>query len=171
MMPSFEGACSRGGFSHQVADAVDATTEDGVGGLERHDAVARDALVRHALDGDDRPLDPVVDVDHLLQRWRIRVHHVIGQDHGERLVADHGLGHQHSVPEAERLALAERDDAGQPRDPAHFLKRVGLFPVGEDRLEIGHRVEVVLDGALAAAGDEDDALDPRTCGFLDGVTG
>ena len=53
------------------------------------------------------PSTSLEDVDHLPQRRRIRVNHIVGQDDRERLVADEVAGHQHGVAEAERLALAD----------------------------------------------------------------
>ena len=90
----------------EVRDAVHARPEvDAL--VDRDDAVARDVLVRHALDGEHRAVDPLVDVDHLPQRRRRRVDHVVAEDDGERLVADQILRDQHRVAEAERLALPD----------------------------------------------------------------
>ena len=75
--------------------------------LDRDDAVARDLVARHALHGEHRAVHPLEHVDHLLDRRRLRVDHVVAEDDRERLVADELARDQHGVAEAERLALAD----------------------------------------------------------------
>ena len=46
------------------------------------------------------------------------VDQIVGEQHGERLVADHRLGAQHRVPEPERLGLADVDAVDAARQHA-----------------------------------------------------
>jgi hypothetical protein len=68
-------------------------------------------------------------------------------------------GHQDGVAEAERLALAHVGDLGQLRDGLIWPgpRLAALFQVV---LELEGGVEVVLDRALAAAGHDDDLVQP-----------
>ena len=79
------------------------------------------------------------------------VDEVVAEQHGERLVADVSLAHEHRVAEAQRLALADEVDVAEvgrladPREPV--LVALGL----ERRLELAVAVEVVLEGAPCCA--------------------
>ena len=138
-------------------------------GVDRDDAVARDLVARHALDREHRTADPLEHVDHLLHRRRIRVDHIVGQDDGERLVADQLARDQHRVAEAERLALPDVGEVDHVRDLADLGELLALAARLEERLELDRHVEVILDGVLAAAGDEDDVVDAGRDRFFDAV--
>ena len=112
MIARFDGASSRAGFSTRSRDAVDAVAERALV-VDGDDAVARHLLLRHALDGQHRAVHPLEDVDHLAQRRRIRVDHVVAEDDGERFVADQFARDQHGVAEAERLPLADVREVDQ----------------------------------------------------------
>ena len=88
MIARSDGASSRGRLLHEVVDAVDAVGPSSGAGVDIDDAVAGDLVFGHALDGEHRAVDLLEHVDHLLQRRRVRVDHVVGEDDGERLVAD-----------------------------------------------------------------------------------
>jgi hypothetical protein len=55
-------------------------------------------LARHLLNGDDRCLQGLELLDHLRQDRRRADHQVVGQQHGERMVADDVAAAQHGVP-------------------------------------------------------------------------
>ncbi len=75
--------------------------------------------------------------------------------HEERLVADHRVRAQHRMAEAERCGLADVDAGGvRGQDAPQQVDQLLLALFGERRLELGVRVEMVLDGALRTAGDE-----------------
>ena len=139
------------------------------GRVDGDDAVARDLVARHALDGEHRAVDALEHVDHLLDRRRVRVDHVVAQDDGERLVADELARDEHGVAEAERLALADVGEVDQVRDLADLGELLALAARLEKRLELDRDVEVILDRVLAAAGDEDDVVDAGGDRFLDAV--
>ncbi len=138
-------------------------------GLAGQDAVGAHLVLGHALDGDDRPAQLLVDVDHLPERRRVRVDDVVAEDHHERLVADQAFGDEHGVAEAERLALADVREVDEVGDLADLGKQIRLAARLEKRLELDVDVEVVLDGVLASAGDEDDVVHARGDGLLDAV--
>ena len=73
------------------------------------------------------------------------------------------------MTEAERLALADVGEVDQVRDLADLFELVALAARLEKRLELDRHVEVILDGVLAAAGDQDDVVDARRHRFLDAV--
>ena len=99
-----------------------------------------------------------------------RVDQVVGQDHGERLVADDRRRAQHRVAQSQRLGLADVDavDARRRRG-LHRLQQLGLVAQRELGLELVRLVEMVLDRALVAAGDEDHVGDAGRRGLLDRV--
>ena len=74
------------------------------------------------------------------------------------------------MPQTQRILLADIGDL--PRlghDRAHVLDRAVLAAIGEGVLQLERVVEVILDGRLAAPGDEDEILDAGGPGFVDGV--
>ena len=79
------------------------------------------------------------------------------------------LGDQHGVSEAERLALAHVGELDHLRDLADLGELLLLAALLEKAFELDVDVEVVLDGVLAAAGDDDDVVDAGGDGFLDAV--
>ena len=89
------------------------------------------------------------------------------------LVADGGPGAEHGVTETMRYALADEDalDAGGQRIPDQ-LQQALLTRLGKRALQLRVHVEVVLDGAFRAAGDEYQFPRPgrhRLFGFGQGV--
>ena len=152
----------------EIAHLIDAVAEVRVG-LDGDDAVARDVLARHALDGEHRTVDPLEHVDQLLDRRRIRVDHVVAQDDREGLVADQLARDEHGVAEAERLALAHVGEVDQVRDLADLVELLALAARLEKRLELDRDVEVIFDRVLAAAGHQDDVVDARRDRLLDAV--
>ena len=90
-------------FLDQVADAIDAGTDL----LRVDDSVRAHVLARHLLDREHRPVHLLEDVDHLAQRRRIRIDHVVGKDDGERFVADEGARDQDGVAEPQGFPLAD----------------------------------------------------------------
>ena len=74
------------------------------------------------------------------------------------------------MTEAERLWLAHEDALHVVGlDGAHSGEELVLVGFGERVLELEGEVEVVLDGALVAAGDEDHLAYARGIGLLDRV--
>ena len=101
----------------------------------------------------------VVQLDHLLQHGRTtgsRLHQVISQQDGEGLVAHHLAGTQHGVAQTQRLGLADVDtvDTGRQRVLDGFQQLVLAFG-RQFGFQLVGLVEVVLDAALVAPGDED----------------
>ena len=84
MMARSDGASLDRRLLDEIADPVDARPDL----LGVDDAVGADVRLRHALDREHRAIHFVEHVDHLPQRRRLRVDHVVAQDDRERLVAD-----------------------------------------------------------------------------------
>ena len=126
------------------------------------DAVLVDAFRRHLLDGDDvRPLAELVGgVDHLCQAAALVLHEDVRQQQRERLVADEFARAPHRVAKPERLLLPrEARGAGLRQLLPQEIERLVLLPFEQRHLQLELAVEVVLDDALVAAGDEDEVLD------------
>ena len=128
-------------------------------------------LARHALDRQHRSVEPLEHVDQLLDRRRIRVDHIVGEDDGERLVADQLARDEHGVAEAERLALADVGEVDHVRDLADLVELIALAARFEKRFELDRDVEVIFDRVLAAAGDENDVVRRRRRPLLRRRTG
>ena len=72
-------------------------------------------------------------------------------------------------PRPERLALAHVVDVGQVGQAADLVELVVLARRLERHLELDRAVEVVLEAALAATGDDEDVVDAGPHGLLDDV--
>src|SRR5439155_7327277 len=112
-----------------------------------------------ALHGEDGAIDLLEDVDELPDRRWIRIDHIVAEDHGEWLRANHLARHEHRMTEAERLALADVREVDQIRDFANFGELIALAPGLEKGLELDRHVEVIFDRVLAAARHENDVVD------------
>ena len=95
---------------------------------------------------------------------------VVGEEDGEGLAPHGALGAEDGVAETQLLGLAHEDAlhaAGQDVVDHGRLRRLALLR--EHGLEFGVGVEVVFDGALVAAGHENEGVDPRLDRLLGGV--
>ena len=101
----------------------------------------------------------VVGLDHVGEHGGAVIHDVVAEHHHERVVPDVLAGHGDGVAEAEGLALADVVDVGQLGEVLDLLELVVLVALGEVVLELEVPVEVVLEGPLAAAGDDEDVVD------------
>ena len=109
-------------------------------------------------------------LDHLLQAARRVQHQFVRQHHRERLVADDVARAPHRVAEAERRLLAgEAHGAGFGLVARQDFLLGLLAARGERGVEFEHAVEMILDHALVAAGDEDEMLDAGLLGLVDHV--
>ena len=146
---------------HEALDPVEARVAAGlaVGGRRVDDAVAIRLVRRHLHHGHDRGVRLPVGVDELADAGPFGRHHVIGEDHRERLVAHQLAGHEDRVAQAQLLLLADVADLGQVADVAHPAQHLDVAAFLEQVLELVRRVEVVLDGPLLRAGHDDDLLD------------
>ena len=96
-------------------------------------------------------------------------HQVVAEQDGERLVTDVAPGDADRVTEPLRFGLPHIVDVGQLGDVAH-LGLLALTPgLRQVELELERPIEVVLEGALAAAGDDEDVGDAGPDRLLDDV--
>src|ERR1051325_8545544 len=94
--------------------------------------------------------------------WRVADHEIVGQKHGERLVADQMARAPHRVAEPERALLAGIGDPAGCRDNGlELVQEIVLAALAERRFELGRRIEMIFDGILGAAGHEVAFLDAR----------
>ena len=109
-------------------------------------------------------------LDHLRQHGRRAVQQVVRENHGKRVVANQLFGAHHRMAQAERLGLAHVKAVDMARlDAAHQFEQLLLAARFEFGLDLVRLVEVIFDGALAAAGDEDHFGDAGCHGFFDRV--
>ena len=109
-------------------------------------------------------------LDHLLEAARRVQHQLVRQHHRERLVADDVARAPHRVAEAERRLLpGETHGAGFGLVARQDLHLGLLAARGERGVEFVHPVEMVLDHALVAAGDEDEMFDAGFLGLVDHI--
>jgi len=95
-------------------------------------------------------------VDELLHHWLRAVQQVVGENHRERAVAHQFLRAQHGVAEAEGRSLAHIEAIDISRlDAAHQFQQLVLAARFELCLDLVRLVEMVFNGALAAARYED----------------
>ena len=97
-------------------------------------------------------------------------HQVIGQQHGERMVAHDVRRAQHGVPQAQRARLAHV--AAQHAfglHGAHQRQQLGLARRFQLAFQLVGGVEVVFNGALAAARDKHHVPHARRPGLFHGV--
>ena len=128
-------------------------------------------MLGHCLDRDQVGLfaELAGRIDHLLQAARRVEHQFVRQHHRERLVADDVARAPHRVAEAERRLLAGKARGAGGRLVARQNVLLGLLVAarGQRRVEFEHAVEMILDHALVAAGDEDEMLDAGFPGLVD----
>ena len=94
---------------------------------------------------------------------------VVAEEHAEGLVPDQRASAKDGVAEPERLLLADIGHRCQLGDGLDLGELLHLPAVMQVVLELEGGVEVILDGALVAAGDEDDLLEPRGHRLLDHI--
>ena len=100
---------------------------------------------------------------------RATIHDVVAEHHDERVVAHVLAGHRHRVAETERFALAHVVDVGHLGQGLDLAQVVGLALLLQVVLELEVAIEVVLERALAAPGDDQDVVDAGPHGLLDDV--
>ena len=92
----------------------------------------------------------------------------VGEQQREGLVADDVAGAPHGVAEAQRRLLAREARLAGPGAARRMSWSSSAFlPRGRQRvLQLELAVEVVLDDALVAPGDEDEVLDAGGAGLV-----
>lgn len=136
---------------HQVGDVEDVLAE--AVGLHRRAAVEVDLRGVDLHQGHHRAAQLLLDLDHAGQQRVARVDQVVAQQDGERLAGHVLLGDQDRVAQALRVALADVVHVGQRDRLADPAELVLVALAGEQFLQLVGAVEVVLQGALVAAGD------------------
>ena len=155
------------GLLHHAGDRHQPVLVDGAGGLDG--PVGRDLLGPEALERQHRRAGALVGRHHVGQDRGVLGHEVVGEQHGEGLVADVVASHPDGVAEPARLVLADEVDVGHRGDGLHLGQEVELAAALERRLQLGRAVEVVLDGLLRPAGHDQDVGDAGPHGLLDHV--
>ena len=92
---------------------------------------------------------------------------VVGEDHRERLVTDHGLRAEHRVPETQRFGLGHEYGANPPGQ--YVADQLQLFVLAgalQLLLQLVGLVEVIGDGVLVAIGDENQGVAARFDGLV-----
>ena len=109
-------------------------------------------------------------LDHLSKAARRVQHQLVRQHHRERLVADDVAGAPHRMAEAERRLLPGKTHGACLGLVARQNLHLGLLPARLERgVKFVHPVEMILDHALVAAGDEDEMFDAGFAGLIDHI--
>ena len=96
------------------------------------------------------------------------LHQHVGQQQRERLVADQFARAPHGVAEPERLLLpGEARRAGHRQILIEIFERLVLLPIAQRHFQFELAVEMILDDAFVAAGDEDEMLDAGRARLVD----
>ncbi len=150
--------------------------QGGVRAVHVDHAVAFGLGARHVLHGQHSARAAFVSLHHLRQHGGtarelvLAQHQVIGQQHREGLVAHHALGAQHRMAQAQRARLAHVEAVHViGLDGGHQVEQRTLAGGLQLGLQLVSHVEVVLDGALVAAGDKDHLADAGLVGLFHGV--
>ena len=110
-------------------------------------------------DGDGADASRLIDVDELFCCGIFAGDENVAEEDGERLVPDEVARDKNGVAEAERLLLARVADLNHVADTADHFRLVFLAALFEEALEHRSVVEMIFDGVLSFAGDDDDVLD------------
>ena len=120
--------------------------------------------MRHFEHRDQIAADLFIGFDHLLHATSAaalgRDHQLVGQEDGEGIVADDRARAPDRMAQPQRHLLAHGDDIAR-RGAGGFEHREVLAALRHGGFEFEGDVEMLDDRSLAAAGDEDDLLDPR----------
>ena len=129
--------------------------------------------LRIVLHRQQRAAQPLEGTHHLREHAlapRRADHEVVGQQHGKGRVAHEFFGAQHRMAQAQRARLAHvAADHVVRLHRAHEGEQLALARGFEFALQLVSGVEMVLDGALAAPGDEHHVANAGGVGLLDGV--
>ena len=95
---------------------------------------------------------------------------IVGEDDAEGLVAHDGPGAEHGVAKTQGSGLADVDEVHiHRRDGVNDVQKLLLALGSKLGLKLGILVEMILDGALVAARDEDHVGDAGRSSFFHGV--
>ena len=158
------------GLFDEVADTQEAFAKGGDGrGFAVNDTVEVRLLVRHFFDGDGAGAGGFVNVDELFGSGIFAGDEHVAEKYGEGFIAHEILGNQHGVAKAERLLLAGVADLDHIGDAANEFGLRVLALLFQELFEEGSAIEVIFDGVLALAGDDDDVLDAGGDAFFGDV--
>ena len=109
-------------------------------------------------------------IDHLREAAPLVLHQHVGQQQGERFVADQFARAPDRVAETEWQLLAREARGSGPGQIARQRFEIGMpLALVQGVLQLELAIEVVLDDRLVAAGDEDEMLDAGLARLVDDV--
>src|ERR1017187_4958784 len=158
------------GLFHEVPNAEYAVPVAVVGdrlGVDR--AISRDVLRGNLHHGHHRRAEELVDVQQLAQAGRFGVDHIVGQDYRERLIPHQLHGAQNGVSQPQGFLLPSVRNVDHVGDVAHDRKQILLAPRFKHVFQLEADVKMIFDGALAAAGDDNDVLNSGMQRLLDAI--
>src|SRR5689334_13066033 len=130
-------------------------------------AIAADLVGRHLLDGDDIAAGVGVNLHHLLEAAGPGVDQHVGQEQGERLVADELAGTPDGVTEPQRLLLAGEAGLAGGRQVLLQKHQLGLLAAPlQGFLKLELLVEMILNNAFVPPCDEDEMLAAGFAGLV-----
>src|SRR6185437_3037587 len=149
---------------HHAVDGKDAS----VAFADLDHAIVLRLVLGHGLDRDDVAATCSIDVEHLSETaFALGLHQDVGKKQSEGFVADELARAPDRMAEAERLLLTgEARAAWAWQTLVETLELGRLAARGKNLLELELPVEMVLDHAFIAPGDEDEVLDPGFFRFI-----
>ena len=131
------------------------------------DAVLARVFTRHVLHCQNAGAPFVELLHHLGHDGRLAHHQVIGQQYGKRIIAHQLARTEHGMAQAQGAMLAYVNALHViGLNAAHQLEQLVLAGGFQFRFQFVGGIEMVLDGALGAAGDEDHLADAGFVGFF-----
>lgn len=133
----------------------------------RDDAVLAGVFTRHILHRQDTGTPFVKLLHHLRHDGGLTHHQVIGQQYCKRVIAHQLARTEHGMAQAQGTMLTHVHALHViGLDAAHQMEQLVLAGGFQLRFQFVGGIEMVLDGALGAAGDEDHLADTGFVGFF-----
>ncbi|MNS72995.1 hypothetical protein D3C72_1064210 [compost metagenome] len=137
---------------------------------DANDAIGRHFLGQAFLDAENIAADFVIKLHQPGNAAACAIGHHVRQKQRERLLAHQFASTPDGVAEAERHLLARIADGAGNRQHLFQLQYLhGLAGAGQRIDEFRRAVEIVFDGGLVAARDENDVFDTGLHGFVDSI--
>ncbi len=122
-------------------------------------AIARNLFVRHFKNAQQVATDAFIFSHHLRHAAGRAMHELVGQEDRKRFIADNVARAPYGMAQPHRLLLADIGAVAWAKT-GRLEDRDILAAIGHRPLKLISDIEMVLDRALAATGDEDHLLDP-----------
>src|SRR5687768_6625066 len=114
--------------------------------------------MRHFLNPQNRAMPLLKGLDQLRQAWNRRIDDLVAQHDCKWFVSDQMLRAEYGVSKAQGFRLTHVTEIGQIGNVSHLTEELRLSVSFEVLFQFHRPIEMVFDGALPAAGDDDDVF-------------